>query len=126
MKLLSISENINFCLIGIEKENETKKINNILKEEKNEIITISGINDKNSSLKNSDKNNNKNINDLIINNYLNTINVGYNTLNNNNNINEINNEEEEDETVNNNNKNIELEPIPSFIYCLKKMNNNNL
>ena len=57
-----------------------------------------------------------------MNNYLNTINVGYNDFfnENNSNLKSINSNEEE------NNLgiiNIECEPVPSFILCLKKMNN---
>ena len=60
-------------------------------------------------------NNNKNINEVIIENYLNTINVGYNDLIDNSDI------QSGDEG---NKNNIECEPIPSFILCLKKINNN--
>ena len=72
---------------------------------KNKIEIIKNINTNNSW---------NNINEIILNNYLNTINVGYNA------INDIYNSEQEKDDNIIEDKNIECEPIPSFIYCIKK------
>ena len=62
-----------------------------------------------------------NINELILNNYLNTINVGYNGLTEINNFNNLDIENDENLLIGD--KNIECEPTPSFILCIKKMSN---
>ena len=130
--ILSISEKINVNLLSnikINKDDEIKNKNDLLKEEKNTFITISGISEmastnnpnkadtnKNTNISNNNIiNNNKNINEVIIDNYLNTINVGYNDLIDNSDI-KFGDEE--------NKNNIECEPTPSFLLCLKKINNN--
>ena len=113
-------------------KNNNHKNYSLLKEEKSAFITLSRISETNSStnkneiiknMSNSNNNNNiynKNINENIINNYLNTINVGYNGLSENNKNILFENEDE----IFNNQINLECEPVPSFILCLKKTNNN--
>ena len=67
----------------------------------------------------SNNTNSKNINEVLISNYLNTINIGYNGLS------EINKNidfEGEDNNTKDQTK-LELEPTPSFILCLQKTNN---
>ncbi len=124
-KLLSISEKINLNLISsisgskVKDDEIIKNKNYLLKEEKNTFITISRVSETNSSTNNPNKNeslknmnnsnninSNKNINEIIINNYLNTINLGYDGMNN-----------------NAQSENLEVEPTPSFVLCLKKINN---
>ena len=63
-------------------------------------------------IKDKNKNNNKLnlVNDIILNNYLNTINIGYNK--------DFDNDYNNDEIMNNFNN--ECEPIPSFLLCLQK------
>ena len=123
---LIIEENININIINAKNSLEEK--NNILTEEKNILITNSKKSDTNSStnrnkidiiIKNNNTNNSSNnINEIILNNYLNTINVGYNGLGENNDL------EEKDENLISAEQALECEPIPSFICCIKKMSNN--
>ena len=126
---LSICPDIYINFEGEEKEialtPQKEKRNYNLIEEKNTFITISKISETNLStnkndilIRNSDNTYNKMINDNIINNYLNTINVGYNGLNEKTNNTILDNE---DEGIIQ--SNLEIEPIPSFILCLKKGNN---
>ena len=118
---LSIDKNSIIYLLPHKNSIDDK--NNILTEEKNILRTNSRKSDTNSStnknkieiIKNINTNNSwNNINEIILNNYLNTINVGYNA------INDINNSEQEKDDNIIEDKNIECEPIPSFIYCIKK------
>ena len=107
---------------------EIKNKNYVLKEEKNAFITLSRVTETNIStnkydlIKNMNSSNNtnsKNINEVLISNYLNTINIGYNGLS------EINKNidfEGEDNNTKDQTK-LELEPTPSFILCLQKTNN---
>ena len=60
---------------------------------------------------------------MIINSYLNTINIGYNGLNDNNKNIEF---DKEDFNISNKECILECEPIPSFLLCLQKTNNNSL
>ena len=123
---LIIEENININIINAKNYIEEK--NNTLTEEKNILITNSKKSDTNSStnrnkidiiIKNNNTNNSSNnINEIILNNYLNTINVGYNGLGENNDL------EEKDENLISAEQALECEPIPSFICCIKKMSNN--
>ena len=118
---LSIDKNSIIYLLPHKNSIDDK--NNILTEEKNILRTNSRKSDTNSStnknkieiIKNINTNNSwNNINEIILNNYLNTINVGYNA------INDIYNSEQEKDDNIIEDKNIECEPIPSFIYCIKK------
>ena len=127
--IISINNKINLDYIGIKKDiknDEIKNKNYLLKKEKNAFITLSRISEtnlstnKNDNVKNINNTNNKNINEIIMNNYLNTINVGFNGLNSINNNIEL---DSEDASINIP-TNLESEPIPSFILCLKKTNNN--
>ena len=106
--------NINF--------NGIKKINK-LKMEHAEVYQIlqlkenSNNNNHDKSLNNNEENNIINklnlVNDVIMDNFLNTINVGYN-----NNNGEFINDFSNDESISNINN--ECEPIPSLLLCLKK------
>ena len=123
-KNLSIEENI--CVYLISSNNKIEDKTNILNEEKNILITKLRKTETNSSTNHNNKINlnsnininSNNLNEIILNNYLNTINIGYNGLNENSKIN-IDNEE----NLIVNDKPLECEPTPSFIICLKKMNN---
>ena len=123
---LIINENITLSLSS--SKNKTEDKSNILTEEKNIITTNSRKSDTNSStnqnkieiIKNANTNNNNNlsnINEIILNNYLNTINVGYTGINDNYNLYLDN-----DENLIIDDKSLECEPIPSFIFCIKKKN----
>ena len=57
-----------------------------------------------------------NINEVILNNYLNTINIGYNGINNNN----YKLESENDSNLIIDENPLECEPTPSFILCIQK------
>ena len=59
-----------------------------------------------------------NINETILNNYLNTINIGYNGINNNYKL-----DSENDSNLIMEENPLECEPIPSFILCIKKAKN---
>jgi len=122
---LNIDKCINFEIKNLAGKNSDNK--NI---DKNSFLSISRAcetfcsTNKNDIIKNNNINTcyGKTVNENILNNYLNTINVGYNEFfnENNSNLKSINSNEEE------NNLgiiNIECEPVPSFILCLKKMNN---
>ena len=61
-----------------------------------------------------------NINEVILNNYLNTINIGYNGININNNYKL---ELENDSNLIIDENPLECEPTPSFILCIKKAKN---
>ena len=121
---LSIEKNLSVYLISSNNKIEDKT--NISNEEKNILITKSRKTETNSSTNhfnkvniNTNTNNfSNNLNEIVLNNYLNTINVGYNGLNENYKI-DIDNEENLIE----NDKALECEPTPSFIVCIKKMNN---
>jgi hypothetical protein len=123
-KNLSIDEIISVYLISSNNKNEDKT--NLLNEERNILITKSRKSETNSSTNHFNKINlnsnintySNNLNENILNNYLNTINVGYTGLNENY---KINIDNEENLIVNDNA--IECEPTPSFIVCIKKMNN---
>ena len=123
-KNLSIDEIISVYLISSNNKNEDKT--NLLNEERNILITKSRKSETNSSTNHFNKINlnsnintySNNLNENILNNYLNTINVGYNGLNENY---KINIDNEENLIVNDNA--VECEPTPSFIVCIKKMNN---
>ena len=123
-KNLSIDENISVYLIS--SNNKTDEKTNILNEERNILITKSRKSETNSSTNHFNKINlnsnintySNNLNENILNNYLNTINVGYNGVNENY---KINIDNEENLIVNDNA--VECEPTPSFIVCIKKMNN---
>ena len=117
---LSIEENMNIIITASKNKNE-----NLLTEEKNILITNSRKSETNSStnkfknetMKNINTNNFlNNINENILNNYLNTINIGYNG------INDIYLEIEKDNNLIDDNT-LECEPIPSFITCIKKAKN---
>ena len=106
-----------------QKIDNTNEKNNIINEEKNILTTKSRKCETNSST-NQNKDiikNMNNINELILNNYLNTINVGYNGLTEINNFNNLDIENDENLLIGD--KNIECEPTPSFILCIKKMSN---
>ena len=73
-------------------------------------------------------NNNKRykIEKSILENYINTINIGFDNRKNYDNYNIINYEKDEDSDSDNENDKLETEPVPSFILCIQKMNNNNI
>ena len=59
---------------------------------------------------------------IILENYMNTINMGFDNGKKYNNYNIINKEKDEDSD--NENDKLECEPVPSFILCIQKMNQN--
>ena len=122
---LSKEKNINIFLKN--SKNKLGSKNNIFSEEKKNLITNLIKSETNSSsnpnkieiLKNINTYNSlNNINETILNNYLNTINIGYNGINNNYKL-----ESENDSNLIIDENPLECEPTPSFILCIKKAKN---
>ena len=122
---LSKEKNINIFLKN--SKNKLGSKNNIFSEEKKNLITNLIKSETNSSsnpnkieiLKNINTYNSlNNINETILNNYLNTINIGYNGINNNYKL-----DSENDSNLIMDENPLECEPIPSFILCIKKAKN---
>ena len=114
---MKITDEIKLYLEGLKKETENKNLK--LVEEKSAFITL--LSDTNLSTNKNDviKSNlnfSKNVNDAIFHNYLNSINIGYNGTEDDKNIQIV-----DDEVLNH--YSLECEPIPSFLYCLKKTSN---
>ena len=124
---LSIEGNNNLFIIS--SKNKSNDKNNILSEEKKNLNTNLIKSETNSStnpnkieiLKNINTHNSlNNINEVILNNYLNTINIGYNGININNNY-KLESENDSNLIIDENP--LECEPTPSFILCIKKAKN---
>ena len=93
---------------------------NILQEQKNNFMIERSCSTNQSTNKNENFNiinkNNVNINEAILNNYINSMNIGYKSNYDKNIL------DPENSTINNNIE-LECEPIPSFVLCVTKMNN---
>ena len=103
---------IDITFKGIKKINklvmEHINIYQILKQDKNIVDSINNNDEENNKINKLNL-----VNDVILDNYLNTINIGYIGYNN-----ENNDELSNDDIMNNINN--ECEPVPSFLLCLQK------
>ena len=112
--LLKVNSKISEIII---KKNKIKNLN--LKTEKEELNFIHLRTKK----ENKGKNNERNLEaqKAIIDNYINSINIGFDNIKTYEDYNQINNEKDEDSD--NENDKLECEPVPSFILCIQKKEN---
>ncbi len=126
MKKMKISSKANEIIImSIKKKNNLDIISNC------SVINIIHNNDKQTSFKIQNnylqfvnEKRKRKIDKLILDSYINTLNLGFDKNKNYENYNNIN-EEKDNEDSDNENDRLECEPVPSFLLCIQKLKNNN-